>query len=262
MSDVVKNTVKNVVFPFYIKGSDFKVLSIKAGEIKNWLSESGQELVDFIYRHRNQYNTNGYKDVHLKDIPSTLSKIDIVFKEPLEKIKAFKDDLNQIRTNIINFEKYIENHKIEIKNNITQVRIQKQNELFKEQELKKQELIEQANNLSEDMGLDIDQIQDDQVRVMEEIEKIDKSLDPKQLKKVGINIIKDKLLIKDIELIGINDDFLQNADKLELINLIKNYLIIDEKIVKNEIKDQWDSNADVNTIGVKGINFKINKGEK
>ncbi len=61
---------------------------------------------------------------------------------------------------------------------------------------------------------------------------------------------------------GINDNFLQNANKLELINLIKNYLIVDEQIVKNEIKDQWDSDKDINLIGVKGINFKINKGEK
>ncbi|WP_374696527.1 hypothetical protein [Spiroplasma endosymbiont of Polydrusus formosus] len=70
---------------------------------------------------------------------------------------------------------------------------------------------------------------------------------------------KEKLLIKDIEVIGINDDFLQKADKLELINLIKNYLIVDEQIVKNEIKEQWDSNKDINLIGVKGIKFKINK---
>ncbi len=55
---------------------------------------------------------------------------------------------------------------------------------------------------------------------------------------------------------GINDNFLQNANK------IKNYLIVDEQIVKNEIKDQWDSDKDINLIGVKGINFKINKGEK
>lgn len=257
MSDIVKN----VVFPFVIKGDDFKELSLKALTIKKWIDENGQELAEFIYRHRNQYNTTGYKDVHLKDIPSTLSKVDIVFKEPLEKIKAFKDDLNQIRTNIITFEQYIENHKIEIKNNITQARIQKQNELFKEQELKKQELIEQANNLSEDMGLDIDQIQDEQVRVMEEIEQIDKSLYPKQLKKVGINIIKEKILIKDIEILGINDDFLEKADKLELINLIKNYLTIDEKIVKNTIKAQWDTNTEVKLIGVKGIHIQI-KGVK
>ncbi len=61
---------------------------------------------------------------------------------------------------------------------------------------------------------------------------------------------------------GIDDDFLEKANKLELINLIKNYLIVDEQIVKNEIKDQWDSDKDINLIGVKGINFKINKGEK
>ncbi len=61
---------------------------------------------------------------------------------------------------------------------------------------------------------------------------------------------------------GINDNFLQKSDKLELINLIKNYLIVDEQIVKNEIKEQWDSNKDTNLIGIKGINFKINKGAK
>ncbi len=61
---------------------------------------------------------------------------------------------------------------------------------------------------------------------------------------------------------GVNDDFLQNADKLELIKFIKNYLIFDEQIVKKEIKEQWDSNNDINTVGVNGIKFKINKGEK
>ncbi|WP_253301774.1 hypothetical protein [Spiroplasma endosymbiont of Phyllotreta cruciferae] len=256
MSDIVKNTVKNVIFPFYIKGSDFKELSLKAQPIKNWIEANGQELVDFIYRHRNKYNATGYKDVHLKDIPGTLSKVDIVFKEPLELIKIFKDELNRIRTNIISFEKIIENHKIEIKNNITQARFLKQEELIKEAKLKQEELIKEANNLNEDMGLDMDQIQDEQVRIMEEIEQIDKSLDPKQLKKVGINIIKEKLLIKDIEVIGINDDFLQNADKLELINLIN-----DEKIVKNEIKIQWDTGIYTQLIGVKGIKIKI-KGDK
>ncbi len=35
-----------------------------------------------------------------------------------------------------------------------------------------------------------------------------------------------------------------------------------KKIVKNEIKYQWDSDKGINLIGVKGINFKINKGVK
>lgn len=258
----MNNIIKNVVFPFVIKGDDFKELSLRGLKIKEWFDNNGQELTEFIYRHRNQYNTTGYKDVHLKDIPSTLSKVDVVFKEPLDLIKIFKDDLNRIRTNIINFEKSIESNKSEIKNNINQVRIQKQNEFLKEQELKKQELIEKANNLNTDMGVDIDQVQDEQIRVMEKVAEIDKSLEKYPLKKVGINIIKDKLLVKDIEILGINDDFLQKADRLELISFIKGYLLIDEKIVKNEIKEQWDSNADINTIGVKGINFKINKGDK
>ncbi|MBH8622810.1 MULTISPECIES: hypothetical protein [Spiroplasma] len=96
---------------------------------------------------------------------------------------------------------------------------------------------------------------------MEKIEQIDKSLDPKQLKKVGINIIKEKLLIKDIEVIGINNDFLENANQYELKQLIK-YLIVDEKLFKNTIKAQWYTNTDTKLIGIKGINFKINKGGK
>ncbi|AXF95251.1 hypothetical protein [Spiroplasma phoeniceum] len=254
------NIVQNVNFPFLIKGNDFKELNLKALNIKKWIDENGQELAEFIYNHRNHYNTTGYQDVHLKDIPSLVSKIDIVFKDPSELIKVFKDDFNRIHTNIIHFEKYIENHKIEIKNNINQVRIKKQNELFKEQELKKQELLEKANSLTPDMGLNIDQIQDEQIRVMEQIEQIDKSLEPIQLKKVGINLIKEKLLIKDIEVLGIDDDFLENANQYELKQLIK-YLIVDEKLVKNTIKAQWDTNTDNKVFDIKGINIQI-KGAK
>ncbi len=143
---------------------------------------------------------------------------------------------------------------------MTQARKQKQNELFKEQELKKQELIEKANNLTVDMGLDIDQIQDEQVRVMEKVAEIYKALEPKELKKVGINIIKEKLLIKNIEVIGIDNDFLENANQYELKQLIK-YLIVNEKLIKNTIKAQWDINTENKVIGIKGINIQI-KGVK
>ncbi|AXF95187.1 hypothetical protein [Spiroplasma phoeniceum] len=110
------------------------------------------------------------------------------------------------------------------------------------------------------MWIDIDQIQDEQIRVMEQIEQIDKSLEPIQLKKVGINLIKEKLLIKDIEVLGIDNDFLENANQYELNQLIK-YLIVDEKLVKNTIKAQWDTNTDNKVVGIKGINIKI-KGVK
>ncbi|AXF96325.1 hypothetical protein [Spiroplasma phoeniceum] len=107
------------------------------------------------------------------------------------------------------------------------------------------------------MGLDIDQIQDEQVRVMEKVAKIDKSLEPKQLKKVGINLIKEKLLIKDIEILGIDDEFLENANQYELKQLIK-YLIVDEKLVKNTIKAQLDTNTDNKVVVVVKIqNVKI-----
>ncbi len=110
------------------------------------------------------------------------------------------------------------------------------------------------------MGLDIDQIQDGRVRVMEKVAEIDKALEPKELKKVGINIIKEKLLIKNIEVIGIDNDFLENANQYELKQLIK-YLIVNEKLIKNTIKAQWDINKENKVIGIKGINNQI-KGVK
>ncbi|UZQ30682.1 MAG: hypothetical protein OHM56_03910 [Spiroplasma phoeniceum] len=78
-----------------------------------------------------------------------------------------------------------------------------------------------------------------------------------ELKIITSNFRKDKLLIKDIKILGINDDFLQNSDKLELINLIKNYLVVDEQIVKNEIKEQWDSNKDIILLVIPGFIIKI-----
>ncbi|WP_338963529.1 MULTISPECIES: hypothetical protein [unclassified Spiroplasma] len=126
MSDTVKNTVKNVIYQFSIKGSDFENLSMLALPIKNWIDENGQEFADFIMRHRNLWNATNYENIHLKDMPSAMDKVDILFREPLQLIKNFKDELNRIRTNIITFENYLQNHKIEIKNNMTQARIQKQ----------------------------------------------------------------------------------------------------------------------------------------
>lgn len=261
MSDLkLNNEVKNITYPFYLKGNDFKELSLKALTIKKWIDENGQELSEFIYRHKNHYALNGYQDVNLKDIPSLISKVDIVFREPVKVVDNCLDDVNKLRNNLIQLKKSIENNKIEIKNNITQSRFIKQQEFLKEQELKKQELIEKANNLTVDMGLDIDQIQDEQVRVMEKVAEIDKSLEPYPLKKVGIKLLKEKLLIKDIEIIGIDDDFLENANQYELKQLIK-YLIVDEKLVKNIIKAQWDINTENKVIGIKGINIQI-KGVK
>ncbi|UZQ29578.1 MAG: hypothetical protein OHM56_10500 [Spiroplasma phoeniceum] len=151
--------------------------------------------------------------MHLKDIPSAITKNNFVFKEWLGPFQKLLDEHNRIGKIITNYRNYIERYRVEINNNLTQARKQKQQEFLKEQELKKQELIKKANNLTVDMGLDIDQIQDEQVRVMENVAEIDKSLEPKQLKKVGINLIKEKLLIKDIEIIGIDDDFVENANQ-------------------------------------------------
>lgn len=260
MSDIVKNRVNNITFQFPLKGYDFKNENILAYNVQKFKEENKQELTEYIFRHINHYALNGYQDVHLKDIPSAITKNNFIFKEWLEPVQKLLDEHNRIGKIITNYRNYIERYRVEINNNLTQARKQKQQEFLKEQELKKQELIEKANNLTVDMGLDIEQIQDEQVRVMEEAEKIDKALEPKELKKVGINIIKDKLLVKDIEILGIDNDFLENANQYELKQLIK-YLIVDEKLVKNTIKAQWDTNTDNKIVGIKGINIKI-KGVK
>lgn len=260
MSDIVKNRVNNITFQFPLKGDDFKNESLLAYNIQKIKEDNKQELTEYIFRHINHYALNGYQDIHLKDIPSAITKNNFVFKEWLEPVQKLLDEHNRIGKIITNYRNYIERYRVEINNNLTQARKQKQQEFLKEQELKKQELIEKANNLTVDMGLDIEQIQDEQVRVMEEAEKIDKALEPKELKKVGINIIKDKLLVKDIEILGIDNDFLENANQYELKQLIK-YLIVDEKLVKNTIKAQWDTNTDNKIVGIKGINIKI-KGVK
>ncbi|WP_425378987.1 hypothetical protein [Spiroplasma endosymbiont of Polydrusus pterygomalis] len=258
MADLkLNNQIKNITYPFYLKGNDFKELSLKALPIKNWIDNHGKELAEFIYRHLNHCALNGYQDIHLKDIPSAISKIDFVFREPLELIKDFKDEVNRIRVNIINLEKVLQNNKIEIKNSLIQVQYLKQQQFIQTKKQEQENRVEYANNLTPDMGLDMDQIEDEQVRVMEDVAKIEQDLE-----KTTSKFRKEKILIKDIDILGVNDDFLQNSDKLELINLIKNYLIVDEQIVKNEIKKQWDSNKNINTIGVNGIKFKINKGEK
>lgn len=156
----------------------------------------------------------------------------IIFREPSELIKKFKDELNFIRKDILNLENNIKSNHDSLKNSVINIQFQKQNEIIETH--KKEQFLE--------------------------IKSVAKQ--EQELKIITSNFCKEKLLVKDIEVIGINDDFLQKADKLELINLIKNYLIVDEQIVKNEIKEQWDSNKDINLIGIKGINFKINKEEK
>ncbi len=186
----LNNEVKNITYPFYLKGNYFKELSLKALTIKKWIDENGQELAEFIYRQQAWLINGEYKSQSLKDLKLVVSK------------------------SVIN------------------IQFQKQNEII-ETHRKEQFL---------------------------EIKSVAKQ--EQELKIITSNFRKNKLLIKDIEILGIDDDFLEKANKLELINLIKNYLIVDEQIVKNEIKDQWDSDKDINLIGVKGINFKINKGEK
>ncbi|UZQ30738.1 MAG: hypothetical protein OHM56_04280 [Spiroplasma phoeniceum] len=233
MADLrLNNEFKNITYPFYLKGNNFKELSLKALTIKKWIDENGQELAEFIYRQQAWLINGEYKSQSLKDLKLVVSKIDYIFREPLELIKNFKDELNFIRKDILNLENNIKNDHDSLKNSVINIQFQKQNEIVETH--KKEQFLE--------------------------IKSVAKQ--EQELKIITSNFRKEKILVKDIEVIGINDDFLQKADKLELINLIKNYLIVDEQIVKNEIKEQWDSNKDINLIGIKGINFKINKGEK
>ncbi len=108
----------------------------------------------------------------------------------------------------MNLENNINSNHDSLKNNVINIQFQKQNEIIETH--KKEQFLE--------------------------IKSVAKQ--EQELKIITSNFRKNKLLIKDIKILGINDNFLQNANKLELINLIKNYLIVDKQIVKNEIKDQ------------------------
>ncbi|AXF95782.1 kinetochore Spc7 family protein [Spiroplasma phoeniceum] len=226
----MKNIVQNVSFPFAIKVNDFKELSLKALNIKKWIDENGQELAEFIYRQQAWLINGEYKSQSLKDLKLVVSKIDYVFRELLELIKNFKDPLNSIRNVILNLEKNIKNNHDYLKNSVIDIQFQKQNEIVENH--KKEQFLE--------------------------IKSVAKQ--EQELKIITSNFRKEKLLIKDIEILGIDDDFLENANQYELKELIK-YLIVDEKLVKNTIKAQWDTNTDNKVVGIKGINIQI-KGVK
>ncbi|WP_338989381.1 hypothetical protein [Spiroplasma endosymbiont of Seladonia tumulorum] len=130
----------------------------------------------------------------------------------------------------MNLENNIKSNHDSLKNSVINIQFQKQNEIIenhkKEQFLKIKSVAKQVQ----------------------------------ELKIITSNFRKEKLLVKDIEIIGIDDDFVENANQYELKQLIK-YLIVDEKLVKNIIKAQWDINTENKVIGIKGINIQI-KGVK
>ncbi|QED24607.1 hypothetical protein GL982_10470 (plasmid) [Spiroplasma citri] len=226
----MNNIIRNVSFPFAIKSNDFKELSLKALKIKKWIDENGQELAEFIYRQQAWLINGEYKSQSLKDLKLVVSKIDYIFREPLELIKNFKDELNFIRKDILNLENNIKNNHDYLKNSVIDIQFQKQNEIVENH--KKEQFLE--------------------------IKSVAKQ--EQELKIITSNFRKEKLLIKDIEVIGIDNDFLENANQYELKELIK-YLIVNEKLVKNTIKAQWDTNTNNKVVGIKGINIEI-KGVK
>ncbi|UZQ29701.1 MAG: hypothetical protein OHM56_11220 [Spiroplasma phoeniceum] len=57
----LNNEVKNITYPFYLKGNNFKELSLKSLTIKKWIDENGQELAEFIYRQQAWLINGEYK---------------------------------------------------------------------------------------------------------------------------------------------------------------------------------------------------------
>ncbi|PQP78512.1 hypothetical protein C6B38_05520 [Spiroplasma sp. ChiS] len=74
MNDIVKNRVNSITFQFPLNGENFKNESILAYNVQKFKEENKQELTEYIFRHINHYALNGYQDVHLKDIPSAITK--------------------------------------------------------------------------------------------------------------------------------------------------------------------------------------------
>ncbi|WP_338990623.1 hypothetical protein [Spiroplasma endosymbiont of Seladonia tumulorum] len=130
----------------------------------------------------------------------------------------------------MNLENNIKSNHDSFKNSVINIQFQKQNEIIENH--KKEQFLE--------------------------IKSVAKQV--QELKIITSNFRKEKLLVRDIEIIGIDDDFVENANQYELKQLIK-YLIVDEKLVKNIIKAQWDINTENKVIGIKGINIQI-KGVK
>ncbi len=126
----LNNEVKNITYPFYLKGNYFKELSLKVLTIKKWIDENGQELAEFIYRQQAWLINGEYKSQSLKDLKLVVSKIDYIFREPLELIKNFKDKLNFIRKNILNLENNIKSNHDYLKNSVINIQFQKQNEII------------------------------------------------------------------------------------------------------------------------------------
>ncbi|MBW3058721.1 hypothetical protein D6D54_04070 [Spiroplasma poulsonii] len=141
MADLkLNNEVKNITYPFYLKGNNFKELSLKALTIKKWIDENGQELAEFIYRQQAWLINGEYKSQSLKDLKLVVSKIDYIFREPLELIKSFKDELNFIKKDILNLENNIKNNHDSLKNNVINIQFQKQNEIIENH--KKEQFLE------------------------------------------------------------------------------------------------------------------------
>ncbi|AXF96022.1 hypothetical protein [Spiroplasma phoeniceum] len=112
MNDIVKNRVNNITFQFPLKGDDFKNESILAYNVKKFKEENKQELTEYIFRHINYSALNGYQGVHLKDIPSAITKNNFVFKEWLEPVQKLLDEHNRIGKIITNYRNYIEKYRV------------------------------------------------------------------------------------------------------------------------------------------------------
>ena len=96
------------------------------------------------------------------------------------------------------------------------------------------------------MGLDEDQIYDEQVRVMEQLDKKEKQLAKKPLIKEKYK--KDMLTVKG---------FKENPFKPGFEHLIE-YIKLDDSAIWKTVKEQLEMNA---PIGVNGIELEFNKND-
>ncbi|PWF99234.1 hypothetical protein SMH99_18060 [Spiroplasma poulsonii] len=83
-----------------------------------------------IYRQQAWLINGEYKSQSLKDLKLVVSKIDYIFREPLEIIKSFKDELNFIRKDILNLENNIKNNHDSLKNSVINIQFKNKIKLW------------------------------------------------------------------------------------------------------------------------------------
>lgn len=225
------------------KYSDGKASALEL--VKYLKSEEFQRLMTYI---ENQKVIN-FTNIGIEAFPAMNSTADNMFKPALDLVSQAKSVPYEIHKNWLDVEKWFKDQKSEIKSLIEKQRLIKQRQLQAELEKEKEEEIKRANNLSTDMGLDEDQISDEQVRVMEQLNKNEKQL----AKKAEKLFIKEKYTKDMLKVLG----FKENPFKEGFEHLIE-YVKLDDSSIWKTVKEQLELNA---PIGINCIELEINKNE-